>query len=253
MSNPPCSTSSGTSSLVFPETTRSRAVASTPAVNLRNSVHASSNLSRSDASESSSLLKSELEPELSPRCLDKSRPVRPSVSKAKETTGMYNGPLNKYPKGELSNKLRACGFTKTRICLSCFDSANLHLASVSIFGRSFTLRVGFVFSSGCCCWFVWLFWVGFLFVLVFAFHVFEIILVVLQERTTVRAVMARTAWEKNKCWFCFPLILSFHWSCASRRPCRLTLAHFFGHPSYDAPRQWIRSHGSRVRFIFPSP
>ena len=41
---------------------------------------------------------------LAPRCLGKSREVRPSVSKAKETTGMYNGPLNKYPKGELSNK-----------------------------------------------------------------------------------------------------------------------------------------------------
>ena len=29
------------------------------------------------------------------RCLGKSRAVRPSVSKAKGTTGMYNGPLNK--------------------------------------------------------------------------------------------------------------------------------------------------------------
>ena len=36
------------------------------------------------------------------RCLGKSQAVRPSVSKAKETTGTYNGP---YPKGELSNKL----------------------------------------------------------------------------------------------------------------------------------------------------
>ena len=32
------------------------------------------------------------------RCLGKSRAVRPSVSKAKETTGMYNGPLNKHPR-----------------------------------------------------------------------------------------------------------------------------------------------------------
>ena len=32
------------------------------------------------------------------RCLGKSRAVRPSVSKAKETTGMYNGPLNKLPR-----------------------------------------------------------------------------------------------------------------------------------------------------------
>ena len=37
------------------------------------------------------------------RCLGKSRAVRPSVSKAKGTTGMYNGPLNKL-KGKLSNK-----------------------------------------------------------------------------------------------------------------------------------------------------
>ncbi len=35
-----------------------------------------------------------------PRCLGKFRTVRPSVSKAKETTGMYNEPLNKCPKGE---------------------------------------------------------------------------------------------------------------------------------------------------------
>ena len=35
-----------------------------------------------------------LEVFFSPRCLGKSRAVRPSVSKAKETTGMYNGPLN---------------------------------------------------------------------------------------------------------------------------------------------------------------
>ena len=32
------------------------------------------------------------------RCLGKSRAVRPSVSKANETTGMYNGPLNKLPR-----------------------------------------------------------------------------------------------------------------------------------------------------------
>ena len=32
------------------------------------------------------------------RCLGKARAVRPSVSKAKETTGMYNGPLNKLPR-----------------------------------------------------------------------------------------------------------------------------------------------------------
>ena len=39
------------------------------------------------------------------RCLGKSQAVRPSVSKAKETTGMYNEPLNKFPKRELSNKI----------------------------------------------------------------------------------------------------------------------------------------------------
>ena len=32
------------------------------------------------------------------RCLGKFQAVRSSVSKAKETTGMYNGPLNKIPK-----------------------------------------------------------------------------------------------------------------------------------------------------------
>ena len=39
------------------------------------------------------------------RCLGMSRAVRPSVSKAKATTGMYNGPLNVQPESELSNKL----------------------------------------------------------------------------------------------------------------------------------------------------
>ena len=38
------------------------------------------------------------------RCLGKSRAVRPSVSKAKETTGMYNRPLNTF-QSKLSNKL----------------------------------------------------------------------------------------------------------------------------------------------------
>ena len=43
------------------------------------------------------LVLSQLMPFFAPRCLGKSRAVRPSVSKAKETTGMYNGPLNKDP------------------------------------------------------------------------------------------------------------------------------------------------------------
>ena len=60
MLNPPSSGRPGTSSLVMP------AVASTPSVNFPNSAKASSNLSKSDASEEpSSLLKSELEAELS--------------------------------------------------------------------------------------------------------------------------------------------------------------------------------------------
>ena len=91
-------------------------------------------------------------------------------------------------------------FTKTRVCLSCFCSTNSGHAAFHQDPDLFKLLRLYKSWAPCKC-----------FNFRTAFHVM--------------------------CLFCFPLILSFHWSCASRRPCRLTLAHFFGHPTYDAPRQ----------------
>ena len=64
--NPPSSGRPGTSSLVMPARLLSNSMASTPCVNFPNSAKASSNLSKSDASdEPFSLFQSELEAELS--------------------------------------------------------------------------------------------------------------------------------------------------------------------------------------------